>query len=320
MSRSIKILSIGKEKEPNKLPLFVRREIDSLCQLNTSLVIVGYGLVGKGILGYIKAFFQLKSIVKKEKPDIIHAHYSLSGVVALLSCRKCKTIVTFLGSDVFFRLIPIRLSRYFVEKKADHIILVSKRMNKFFKKHQKITVIPQGIDIKSFVPSDNKVAKEKLGWQTDKINILFPSSSKRFEKNFDLARSSVASLPSTCEVQLWTLENIDPKEIPIYLNAADIILITSKWEGSSNITKEAMACNSIIVSTDVGDARTLFYGVKGYYLSQQNKESVVKKLEAAIHFLKSNEYVRGRDRIIDLGLDDISIAERIKKVYESILE
>jgi glycosyltransferase involved in cell wall biosynthesis len=120
-------------------------------------------------------------------------------------------------------------------------------------------------------------------------------------------------------VELHLLENIAPDQVPIYLNAADVVLLTSRWEGSSNVTKEAMACNTPVVSTDVGDARELFDGLDGYYITQQTSESVAQQLTEAIQFAKENDQTQGRKRILGLGLDEETIAKRLITVYQKLL-
>ena len=42
-------------------------------------------------------------------------------------------------------------------------------------------------------------------------------------------------------------------DVPIWINASDVLLMTSLHEGSPTIVKEALACNLPVVSVDVGD-------------------------------------------------------------------
>lgn len=56
------------------------------------------GLQGKGINGYFKNLSAQKKI-KEFHPDIIHAHYGLSGLFANLQ-RKVPVVTTYHGSDI----------------------------------------------------------------------------------------------------------------------------------------------------------------------------------------------------------------------------
>ena len=319
-SNTLKVLSIGKEKHSNKTPIFIEREIKAFLKGYFPLEIKGVGLKGKGALGYIKSYFQLKKIIKQEQPNIIHAHYSFSGVISTLASPKRNVVVTFLGSDVFFKKLSVKFAKWLVTKKAAEIIVVSDRILATFSKQDNITTIPQGINTDLFKPMDKKSCAEELGWDTNKISILFPSSQKRFEKNYDLAKEAIEELKLEFDVSFHSLEDVEPNQIPIYLNAADIVLLTSKWEGSSNVTKEAMACNKVVVSTDVGDASELFSNIDGYFTTDHSIENVVLKLKQAIAFIKENDHTQGRQRILELGLDDGTTARKIFGVYERVVE
>lgn len=319
-SKTLKILSLGKEKRANQTPIFIQREMITFQKGSFPLEVKGVGLKGKGLLGYIKSYFQLKKIIKHEKPDVIHAHYSFSGVIAILASPKRNVVVTFLGSDVFFSKPSIKFAKWFVTQKAAQIIAVSDRIRATFSQQDKVTTIPQGIDVDLFKPLDKKRSANDLGWNTNKTNILFPSSRNRFEKNYNLAKEAIDQLKSEYNIDFYYLEGIDSHLIPIYLNASDIVLLTSKWEGSSNIIKEAMACNAAVVSTDVGDARELFQDLNGYFLTSHNVEDVITKIKKAMAFQESNRIANGRQRILNLGLDDITIANKILNTYKKVVK
>ena len=104
--------------------------------------------------------------------------------------------------------------------------------------------------------------------------------------------------------------------MPIYLNAADLLLSTSLWEGSPNIVKEAMACNIPVVATEVGDIKYLFGDSEGYYYTDPLPDRLAEK----INYILDNELKpEGRQRIIDLNLDYDSFAEKLISIYLEIL-
>ena len=96
---------------------------------------------------------------------------------------------------------------------------------------------------------------------------------------------------------------------------ADLLLSTSRLEGTPNVIKEAMACNCPIVSTNVGDVSWLLGNLEGHYICKNDPIDLASKIEQAFEFGQRTE---GRRRIIELKLDSESIAKRIEKVYEII--
>jgi glycosyltransferase involved in cell wall biosynthesis len=83
------------------------------------------------------------------------------------------------------------------------------------------------------------------------------------------------------------------------------------------VLKEAMAVNTPVVFTDVGDARTLVANTRGCYLCSRTPDDVAAKINDAFKF---NGNSGGRERIIGVGLGLAEIAKRNIRVYEDILQ
>ena len=108
-------------------------------------------------------------------------------------------------------------------------------------------------------------------------------------------------------------------EMNTYYNASDLVCMTSTREGSPNAIKEAMACDKIIVSTEVGDVQWLFGSTDGLFLAAHDAVSYSEVLIRALNFSGSNGLKsKGRERILDLKMTSRQIAERIKAVYTAI--
>lgn len=278
-----------------------------------------FPLYGKGILGYLKNLPKLWKYLRIQPINIIHAHYSFSGIIASLSFSRKPVVVSLLGSDVmgnnFFNRLIIRYHKLL---RWDAIIVKSREMQDKLKgKHSE--VIPNGVDLSFFQPMDAQKCRNNLRWSEEKIHILFAANPERPEKNFRLAKEAVSLLSENQNsVEVHFLENIEHQEIPIWINAAHVVILTSLWEGSPNVIKEAMACNRPIVTTDVGDVKWLFGDEPGHFISTQNPENYSDNLRKAIEFSKRIHLTRGRDRIIALQIDSKHIAEKINDVYEKL--
>jgi len=163
-----------------------------------------------------------------------------------------------------------------------------------------------------------KTAQNLLGWNNEKQHILFGSNTNRFEKNFTLAQLAINKLENK-DLEIHALYKVQPEVVPLWLNSSDIVMLTSLWEGSPNVIKEAMACSKPIVATDVGDVKWLLGDEPGHYLCKFEEEDVADKIKSALAFSKEHRCTNGRKRLIELGLDDNLIAQRLINIYTETL-
>lgn len=276
---------------------------------------------GKGAIGYIKSIPPLLKHMKYNDYSLMHAHYAFCGFVAFLSklflpkSKKLPVVCSLMGSDVKGGQPWQALIRFLAVYGWDATIVKSGDMKQCLGVGSS-RVLPNGVDLNMFVYNPSQESKLKLGWKMENKHILFGADSHKPVKNYPLAREAYTMLNAdNCE--LHTLGSIPHADIPLYLNACDVLLLSSKWEGSPNIVKEAMACGTPIVCTDVGDVRWLLEGVEGCYICSSDPVDIAKKLDLA---LKHNVKTNGRDRLIELGLDADSVASRIVSMYEEVLK
>jgi glycosyltransferase involved in cell wall biosynthesis len=269
-----------------------------------------YKIIGKGINGYLKNMKPLRAQIRKNDYDLVHSHFGLSGLLASLQ-RELPTVVTFHGSDVnkgknrLFSLIASKLSHY--------NIIVDKNMAKKLLLRDRFSSIPCGVDLKVFHPLPKESAKKQLGLQRNKRYILFSSSFDNAVKNYPLAKEAVAlTNPS---VQLLELKNKNREEVNLCLNACDLLLMTSHTEGSPQVVKEALACNTPVVSTDVGDVKDLISDLNCCFLTPYEAADIADKIETVLSY--DGNRSNSRNRMKDFELQ--KVAKRIKAVYDSVL-
>jgi glycosyltransferase involved in cell wall biosynthesis len=264
---------------------------------------------GHGTRGYLRNYPLLKKRISNFKPDLIHAHYGLSSLVANLQ-RKVPVVTTYHGSDI--NSFKNRLLSQFAFIFSKSNIFVNDLHTKLIKGKHKI-LIPCGVDISVFF---QKNVKNKCDINHDKNNILFASNFKQQVKNYPLAKQAIQIL----NANLIELSGFNRNEVSDLINSVDCVLLTSFSEGSPQIVKEAMACNIPVVSTDVGDVRWLFGDEPGYYLTSYDPQDVAEKIKLALDFKEKNGRTNGRQRIIDLGLDSETIANKIVNIYRNLTD
>ena len=270
-----------------------------------------FTIVGKGIKGYLENIPRLKKFLRTNNYDLIHAHYSLSAIVASLSC-KLPMVVSLMGSDTHMNFFWKSIIKAFYRFRWEATIVKSARMKKNISLDNAI-VIPNGVDFGQFKPIGKDIAKMKVGFNDKRHHIIFIANPERPEKNYQLAKKAV-ELVNNDSIELNAVSNVDQNIIPYYMNAADILLLTSLWEGSPNVIKEAMACNCPVVSTDVGDVKEVIGKTDGCYVCSYAPEDVADKIKEALDFGKRTD---GREKI--KHLDEQIIVEKIIEVYENVL-
>jgi glycosyltransferase involved in cell wall biosynthesis len=183
-----------------------------------------------------------------------------------------------------------------------------------------VSVVPCGVDLEVFYPTDPFITKDKMVEYIDKnkISILFSSRFDYYEKNYPLAKEVMKILGK--KFNLIELKGFNRQQVNLLMNACDVALMTSISEGSPQFIKEAMACNRPIVSTNVGDVKFILGDTLGCYISSFNPEDCAEKILLAIDFAKTNGKTNGRDRIIELGLDSETVATKIETIYHNILQ
>lgn len=322
----MKVLFVASGKSDNKVSPIIENQGESL--RNYGIAICYFPINSKGLSGYVRSVFSLRSYLKKNPVDLIHAHYSLSAYVALLAKGEEKLIVSFMGDDIVgsnrndgsvtgISLVLARLNIFLSKYFFSYSLVKSKEMLTKVN-HRKIGLIPNGVNLNVFIPIDKLKARSAIGIATDKTLVIFVSDPSRVEKNYSLAKEAVKSLNDS-NILLMPIWGIGQGELINYYNSADVFILTSFHEGSPNVIKEAMACNCPIVATKVGDAEWVINNIRGCYVASFDPLDFSEKLKLALKFSIEEGRTNGREAITRLGLDSVSIAERIIAVYKKTL-
>lgn len=242
--------------------------------------------------------------------DLVHANFGLTAPHALGQFQR-PIVLSLWGSDLTGRIGYLSKQ---CSKLVDEVIVMSEGMED--KLDQEANVIPHGIDMTIFRPMSQQTAQESIDWSLGAKHVLFPYDPSRDVKNYPLAERVTEAvnrkLPS--DVKLHIILGVDHSSIPVYMNAADVLLLTSFREGSPNTVKEALACELPVVATDVGDVRKQLAGVDPSRVCTSEPELA----RALAEVLERGERSDGREHVQHLSIE--RMGKQITNIYRKALK
>jgi|AntRauMinimDraft_4_1070384.scaffolds.fasta_scaffold02606_1 hypothetical protein len=311
MINSVVVNVLHLSPSPLDRATFLDKTIESLERngVNCDVAIVPGDIGSRSPVDYARFLPQVTKRRLANEYDLIHSHDGLTAPAALSQVGIPK-VASLWGTDVFDdwkRLLS--QSVYF----ADETIVTSEEMADLL--YRDCRVIPHGVDMDLFTVHDTTLSKDNLNWSSDAKHALFPYNPERPEKRYNLAKRAVAEAENEYgeSIELKTVYGESYERIPEYMNAADVLLITSEYEGGPYTVKEAMACNLPVVSTNVGDVSEYLTDVNPSIVAAESNipDAIVKVLEAG-H--RSN----GRKKAQNISMRRTGY--RIQSIYEEVLE
>lgn len=264
---------------------------------------------------YIPAAKRLRSLLRRERFDLVHAHYGLPGWCARLAGAQ-PLIVTFHGTDVRHPVVGA-LSRRLAWR-ADLVAGVSRALFAAEEGRPGLprvpgsAVLPCGPDLARFQSIPRAEARAELELDPAGRYLFFPASPARPEKRHDRA----AELAAACDAELLTGGSIEPERMPLWLNAANAVLVTSDYEGFGMAAVEALACEVPVLSTPVGVAPYALAGVRGCLCAPFDASAW--KAAALPHLDAPESRVSGARRAASLAAGPM--AERLIEAYRDVAD
>ena len=279
------------------------------------------------VTDFLSASKKYRQLIKSFRPDVIHAHMVHANIFARLNRTVClipKLICTAHSSNEGgkARMFAYRLTNCLSDVNTNVSQEATEAMiNKgAFTKDNVITVY-NGINLNKF-NNDNKSIKldrhilnlitvGNFSDAKDYPNLInaFATLKSRNNSNVKLTIVGDGDLRPKIE-SLVTELNLDRditllgrrSDISELLNAADILVLASKFEGFGLVIAEAMACECYVVATDSGGVAEVM-GDTGNLVPIKDSEALATALEEAINLnaddiIKNNK--RARERIEQL--------------------
>jgi teichuronic acid biosynthesis glycosyltransferase TuaC len=207
---------------------------------------------------YARAGRELRRRWRGTRLDVVHAHFGLTAWPARGVAARVHA-VTLHGTDLVHpRSRAVTLAALPL---TDLVAVVSEPLAalvpRWATRGRPPAILPTGVALDRFVAIDRTQARERLGLDPHQRHLLFPADPARPEKRVDRARLVAGDLP------LRTLGAVAPAEVPLHVNAADAVLVTSERESFGLAALEALACDVPVLSTPVGVAPEALRDVSG---------------------------------------------------------
>ena len=296
-----------------------------------------YIIKGNGFLSYFKAVKGLKKKIDEFKPDIVHAHYGLSGITAVLQ-NEVPVVTTFHNGETL-GFSQNLLSSIF-SLKAKHVIYVAQHIydKAYFKRKNRYTILPCGVNLDECVITPFEEAGKMLDFEKSKKYIIFGGGFDNSRKNFPLLNEALILLTGKQgvakqrkvyvadeeftlssydygDIEVFEMKNMSRQQCVLLMCACDLFALPSKSEGSPQALKEAMACNCPILATDIADVKHLLGDVEGHYICSFDVQNVMEQVRESIAF---NGITEGRKRIAELGLSNEQVADSLISCYNKV--
>jgi glycosyltransferase involved in cell wall biosynthesis len=304
---------------------FIKTQADSLEAIGVDLEVLPIkGYASKR--AYAQAVGEVRRMTVANAYDVVHAHYGHAAVVARFQ-REASLVISYCGDDVLGTpsedggLTPRSRAEVALFRRLSHFaaatITKSQEMERALppSRRGRNWVIPNGVDIERFKPRPRDEARAELGWALDQPIALFVGDPAIARKNHKLATAAVeraaAELPG---LRLQVAQGFTPAQIPTLMSAADALLMTSLWEGSPNVVKEAMAAELAVVAVPAGDVEERLRGVDGCFVRPYDADALGGALVEAVRHGPSPA---ARAAVSELSLENV--ARRVVETYERAL-
>jgi teichuronic acid biosynthesis glycosyltransferase TuaC len=271
-------------------------------------------------LTVLREWLRLRAEIRNFQPHLVHAHYGSMTAFVAACASNVPLVITFHGSDLNpvpgdrrLKVLFGHFLSHLAARRASQIICVSPQLvGRLSQVADRVHDVPCGVNLELFRPMSRDECRRALGWDADEKVVLFNARTDPIGKRLDLAEAAARA----AKLQINNLRlhvfvgKTDPDQMPLYYNAADCLLMTSDFEGSPMVVKEALACNLPVVSVDVGDVRARLEGVTPSAIVARDPQPLADALVNVVHV---NTPSNGRDAI--RPYDEEAAARRVVEIY-----
>jgi len=295
--------------------------------------------------------FWLAAVRAVRHCHLVHCHWTISGLAAYLATRlhPRPLVLSVRGSDIHLLEggLMRRLNRR-IYQWMDVVIAVSEdiagKLEQAGVPGEKIGVVYNGVD-ERFQPHDREGMRRRLGLPQGRFIVLFVGLLVPV-KGVDVLLEAVkiidderllcvlvgdGSLKESLRQQAELAGLGDgvlfagrrsSEEIPVWMNAADVLVLPSLSEGRPNVVLEAQACGLPVVATRVGGTPELIHdGETGLLVESGDPQALARGIGELMRDEQRRRLLgcAGRKRILKEGLTWETSAHRMKEIYQELL-
>lgn len=307
----------GRNKECMYSGIFVKEQVESLQKFKNidSDVFIIDGHLGK--INYLRSAFKILGMIRRGRYDVVHAHYGLSALFVLLQpFKKWRNVyLTLHGGDILpaqGKWLQVFLTRQIVKRVSGVVVINDEMISIVSNINNSFRLIPCGVDTQFF---------KRVESDTRSNRILFAGNPKRWVKNYELFERIIARYQELYgAVEVVALDGFDREQIRDLLASSAALVMTSRSEGSPQIIKEALSCDTAIVSADVGDVRSVLGGAPGtvVFNADESIDKIAGLLRDSILAAAASKGAR-RNRVFEMSLDEESISTKLADYYRECL-
>jgi teichuronic acid biosynthesis glycosyltransferase TuaC len=242
--------------------------------------------------------------------DVVHAHFGLTAWPALTVPAQVHAL-TVHGTDLVHP--RTRLATRAVLPRLDLVAAVSPALLSMLpgRARRDALVLPCGVDMERFRRVPRGQARAELGLDAEQTFVLFAADPARPEKRHDRA----LALAQAAGVPLRSLGGVAPERVPLWVNAANAVLVPSEREGFGLAVLEALACDMPVLATPVGVHPEALAGVEGALCEPFD----LTRWSAALgpHLDASDPRIEGREAAMRFSA--IATAEAVRGAWQQAL-
>jgi glycosyltransferase involved in cell wall biosynthesis len=306
------------------------------------LALPGLGRALDGVSEALALGRLVRALHRAGRADVVLATWAYPDVcaAALLARRLGVPLVAKVhGSDVnnFAQRWPRRGQVATALSRAACVVAVSRSLRQAVGELgvglDRVVVVPNGVDTSRFSPLDATAARSRLGLRRDGAHVVFVGglrhvkgpdvlvvAARRLDEGIAVTLVGEGPLRGRIERRIReaglngrvTLAGARPhEEIPLWLNAADVVCVPSRSEGFSNVTLEALACGRPVIGSRTGALPDLVSGPEYGVLVPPGDAPA---LAAALLRSLDRVWDAGRIRLRAAGLDWQESADALHEV------